>query len=228
MPPVPVEQFARAVDHTLLDPAAGEASVAGRCAETDQYRFASVCILPWWVPAARARLTSAAVCTVVAFPHGLDTTRAKCEAARAAVDSGADEIDVVMAWAALRDGDESGAGRDLAAVVEAVHDLRHDAIVKVIIESACLSAAEIVSACRLVAASGADFAKTSTGTNGGATAEAVALMRRSLPESVRIKASGGIRTASDAAAMLEAGADRIGTSSAIAILDELGANALAR
>jgi len=228
MPPVPAEQFARAVDHTLLDPAAGEVSVARVCAEADEHRFASVCILPWWVEAARARLTSAAVCTVVAFPHGLDTTRAKCEAARAVIDAGADEVDVVMAWAALRDGDESGAGRDLTAVVNAVHDLRRDAIVKVIIESARLSDAEIVSACRLVAAGGADFAKTSTGVAGGATADAVALMRRSLPDSVRIKASGGIRTASDAAEMLAAGADRIGTSSALAILDELGANALAR
>jgi deoxyribose-phosphate aldolase len=228
MPPVPIEQFARAVDHTLLDPGAGEVAVAKVCAEADQHGFATVCVFPWWVPLARSRVSSSAVCTVVSFPHGLDTTRAKCEAARAAVDAGADEVDVVMAWAAMRDGDEGRAGSDVAAVVDAVRRERGDVLVKVIIESSQLTDAEIVSACRIVAAGGADFAKTSTGTTGGATPGAVRLMRRSLPESVRIKASGGIGTASAVVEMLEAGADRIGTSAAVAILDELGANAVAR
>ncbi len=202
--------------------------MARLCAEADQRGFAAVCVFPWWVAAAASRVSSAAVCTVISFPHGLDTTAAKCDAARAAIDAGADEIDVVMAWAALRNRDEAAAGRDMSAVVAAVHDQRGDAIVKVIIESARLTDAEIAAACRLVADSGAEYAKSSTGQAGGATPAAVALMRRSLPDTVLIKASGGIRTANDAAAMLDAGADRIGTSCAVAILDELEANALAR
>jgi deoxyribose-phosphate aldolase len=225
---VPVEQFARAVDHTLLDPGADEASVLRLCAEAEQYRFAAVCVFPWWVELARAQLTNVPVCAVISFPHGLDVTRDKCEAARAAVSAGADEIDVVMAWGPLRDGDELAAGRDITAVVDAVHHERADAVVKVIIESAQLSDLQITWACGLVAASGAEFAKTSTGMAGGATPAAVELMRRSLPGRVAIKASGGIRTAAAAAAMLEAGATRLGTSSAVAILDELEANALAR
>jgi deoxyribose-phosphate aldolase len=228
MPPLPAEQFARAVDHTLLDPGAGGDAVARLCAEADQHRFAAVCVFPWWVEMAASRASSAAVCTVIGFPHGLDTTSAKCDAARAALHAGADEIDVVMAWAALRDGDESAAGRDMAAVAAAVHDQRSDAIVKVIIESSQLTDAEITAACRLVAASGAEYAKTSTGPAGGASPAAVALMRRSLPDRVLIKASGGIRSAEHAAAMLDSGASRLGTSRAVAILDELEANALAR
>jgi len=228
MPPVPVEQFARAVDHTLLDPGAGGVSVTRLCEEADEHGFASVCIFPWWVELARSRVSSAAVCTVIAFPHGLDTTRGKCEAARAAVAAGADEIDVVLAWAALREGDEPAAGRDVDAVVAAVHSQRNDAVVKVIIESARLSDAEIVTACGLVADSGADFAKTSTGVAGAASPAAVKLMRRSLPDRVAVKAAGGIRSAADASVMLESGASRLGTSSAIAILDELEANAVAR
>lgn len=225
---MPVEQFARAVDHTLLDPGAGEASVARLCAEAEQHGFAAVCVFPWWVEVARAQVADVAVCTVISFPHGLDTTRGKCEAARAAVSAGADEIDVVMAWGELCQGDELVAGRDITAVVDAVHEQRSDALVKVIIESAQLSDAQIRWACGLVAASGAEFAKTSTGVGGGATPAAVELMRQSLPARVAIKASGGIRTAADATAMLEAGATRLGTSSAVAILDELEANALAR
>jgi deoxyribose-phosphate aldolase len=224
---VPAEQFARAVDHTLLDPGAGEASVVGLCAEAEQHHFAAVCVFPWWVELARKELSNVALSTVISFPHGLDTTREKCEAAREAISAGVDEIDVVMAWGSLRDGDELAAGRDITAVVDAVHDQRADALVKVIIESAQLSDLQITWACGLVVASGAEFAKTSTGAVGGATAAAVELMRRSLPGRVAIKASGGIRSAAAASAMLEAGATRLGTSHAVAILDELEANALA-
>jgi deoxyribose-phosphate aldolase len=224
---VPAEQFARAVDHTLLDPGAGEASVVGLCAEAEQHHFAAVCVFPWWVELARKELSNVALSTVISFPHGLDTTREKCEAAREAISAGVDEIDVVMAWGSLRDGDELAAGRDITAVVDAVHDQRADALVKVIIESAQLSDLQITWACGLVVASGAEFAKTSTGAVGGATAAAVELMRRSLPGRVAIKASGGIRSAAAASAMLEAGATRLGTSHAVAILDELEANSLA-
>ncbi|HWG83271.1 MAG TPA: deoxyribose-phosphate aldolase [Gaiellales bacterium] len=229
MPPLAVEHVARAVDHTLLDPGAGVASLTSLCQEADEHGFAAVCVYPWWVPRARALLQGdAAVCTVVSFPHGLDATAAKCEAARAAIAAGADEIDVVTAYAALFDGDPKAVGDDLSAVVDAARAERGDAVVKAIIESARLSDEEIVLACGLVAAAGADFAKTSTGHAGGATVPAVSLMRASLPPSVAVKASGGIRTAACALDMLDAGATRIGTSNALSIIAELEAHALAR
>ena len=228
MPPLAVEHVARAVDHTLLDPGAGAASLTALCQEADEHGFAAVCVYPWWVPRARALLQGdAAVCTVVSFPHGLDATAA-CEAARAAIAAGADEIDVVIAYAALLDGDPKAAGDDLSAVVDAARAERGDAVVKAIIESAQLSDDEIVLACGLVAAAGADFAKTSTGHAGGATVPVVSLMRASLPPSVAVKASGGIRTAACALDMLDAGATRIGTSNALSIIAELEAHALAR
>ena len=205
------------------------ASLTSLCQEADEHGFAAVCVYPWWVPRARALLQGdAAVCTVVSFPHGLDATAAKCEAARAAIAAGADEIDVVTAYAALFDGDPKAVGDDLSAVVDAARAERGDAVVKAIIESARLSDDEIVLACGLVAAAGADFAKTSTGHAGGATVPAVSLMRASLPPSVAVKASGGIRTAACALDMLDAGATRIGTSNALSIIAELEAHALAR
>jgi deoxyribose-phosphate aldolase len=170
----------------------------------------------------------AAVCTVVSFPHGLDATAAKCEAARAAIAAGADEIDVVIAYAALVDGDPKATGIDLTAVVDAARAERGDVVVKAIIESAQLSDDEIVLACGLVAAAGADFAKTSTGNAGGATVRAVSLMRASLPPPGAVKASGGIRTAGCALDMMDAGATRIGTSNALSIIAELETHALAR
>jgi len=229
MPPLAVEHVARAVDHTLLDPGAGDASLTALCQEADEHGFAAVCVYPWWVPRARALLQSdAAVATVVSFPHGLDATAAKCEAARAAIATGADEIDVVIAYAALLDGDLKAVSDDLSAVVDAARAERGDVVVKAIIESAQLSDDEIVLACGLVAAAGADFAKTSTGHAGGATVPVVSLMRASLPPSVAVKASGGIRTAASALAMLDAGATRIGTSNALSIIAELETHALAR
>jgi deoxyribose-phosphate aldolase len=229
MPPLAVEHVARAVDHTLLDPGAGDASLTALCREADEHGFAAVCVYPWWVPRARALLQGgAAVCTVVSFPHGLDATAAKCEAARAAIAAGADEIDVVIAYAALLDGDPKATGIDLRAVVDAARAERSDVVVKAIIESAQLSDDEIVVACGLVAAAGADFAKTSTGHAGGATVRAVSLMRESLPRSVAVKASGGIRTAESALDMLDAGATRIGTSNALSIIAELETHAVAR
>ncbi|HEY0388527.1 MAG TPA: deoxyribose-phosphate aldolase [Gaiellales bacterium] len=227
MPPSSAEQLARAIDHTLLDPGAGKDTVRSLCREAAERRFAAVCVYPWWVPMARAELDgAAAVCTVVAL-HGLDSTRAKCGAARAAIAGGADEVDVVLAYAALRGGDAAAAGRDIAEVVAAARAERGDAVVRVIVEAGELTADQLAAACRLVAESGADFAKTSTGTRGGATVEAVSFMRRALPGEVAVKASGGIRTLAAAQALLAAGATRLGTSSGVGILDELEAHAVA-
>jgi deoxyribose-phosphate aldolase len=228
MPPLPAEQIASAIDHTLLDTGCGPDAIEALCDQAAVHGFAAVCVYPWWAGLARARLAgAAAVCTVVSFPHGLDRTEAKCDAAGAAIAAGADEVDVVMAWAALRAGDDAAVADDLSAVVESVRRERPDAVVKVIVESAQLTAGELGRACAAVAASGADLAKTGTGTAGACTVEAVAAMRRALPERVAIKASGGIRTAAAASAMLEAGAVRIGTSSGVAILGELEAHAVA-
>src|SRR5262245_26858555 len=219
MPPLPAEQIASAIDHTLLDTAGGRDAIETLCDQAAAHRFAAVCVYPWWVAAARARLAgAAAVCTVVSFPHGLDVTPAKCDAARAAIAAGADEVDLVMAWPALRAGADAEVAADLSAVVESARRERADAVVKVIVEAAQLTAAELVRACAAVEASGADFAKTGTGTAGPCTVDAVAAMRRALPARVAIKASGGIRTAAAASAMLEAGAARIGTSRGVSVL----------
>ena len=226
MPPLAIETFARAVDHTLLDPAAATPQIDALCDQAAAHGLHAVCVYPWWVARAVARLDGrAAVCTVVGFPHGLDPTAAKLVATRAAVSRGAAEIDVVMAYGALASGETDAVAADLAAVVEAAHG--QGALVKVIVESARLSGDQLRSACRIVAQAGADFAKTSTGLAGPATVEAVELMRETLPATVRVKASGGIRTAQAAAAMLDAGAARLGTSATLAIIDELRLNAVA-
>jgi deoxyribose-phosphate aldolase len=228
MPPLSAEQIASAIDHTLLDSAAGAGAVEALCDQAAVNGFVAVCVYPWWLAAARARLSGgAAVCTVVSFPHGLDGTAAKCDAARAAIADGADEIDVVMAWATIRGGTDGDAAADLAAVVEAARRERPDVVVKAIVESAQLDADELGRACAAVAASGVDFAKTCTGVAGPCTVDAVAAMRRALPSRVAIKASGGIRTAAAARAMLAAGATRIGTSSGLSIVGELEAHAVA-
>jgi|tagenome__1003787_1003787.scaffolds.fasta_scaffold20989465_10 deoxyribose-phosphate aldolase len=229
MPPPASETFARAVDHTLLDPAAGAAAIDALCDEAGAHGFAAVCVYPWWVARCTARLlhSDAAVATVISFPHGLDETRSKVEAGRAAIASGADELDVVLPWGPVRDGDEAGALADMEAFVKACRLERPDVVVKIILEAAELDPPSLEAACRVVAASGADFAKTSTGMRGGARVDDVVAMRGHLPAAVRIKASGGIRDAATAAAMLDAGAERLGTSSAIAILEELERHAVA-
>ncbi len=226
MPPLAPGSFTAAVDHTLLDAAASADDIDRLCDEAREHRFASVCVYPWWVERAAARLDGAcAVCTVIGFPHGLDRTPAKVAAARDALAAGAAEIDAVIAYGALRSGEAEAVLADARALATAVHG-EPGAILKLIVESSRLSEDELARACAIVAASGADFAKTSTGLAGGATVEAVRAMRSALPAAVAVKASGGIRSAEAAAAMLEAGASRLGTSSAIAILEELSLDAV--
>jgi deoxyribose-phosphate aldolase len=229
MPSLASETFVRAVDHTLLDAAAGAAAIDALCDEAAAHGFAAVCVYPWWVARCTARLlhSGAQIATVISFPHGLDETRAKNEAARTAIAAGADELDVVLPWGPLRDGDEAGALADMEAFVKASRLERSDVVVKIIVEATELDPESRRAACRVVTASGADYAKTSTGMRGGARVDDVRELRAGLPESIRIKASGGIRDAAAAAAMLDAGADRLGTSSAVAILEELERHAVA-
>jgi deoxyribose-phosphate aldolase len=205
------------IDHTLLRPDATRDEIRSLCEEARTHGFAAACVNPVWVPLCAADLSdgSTRVCTVVGFPLGASRTSTKVEAARRATDDGADELDMVMAIGLLRSGEDSAVEDDIAAVVNAVGGRT----VKVILETALLSMEEIERACVLAKDAGATFVKTSTGFGpGGATAEVVARMRAAVGPKMGVKASGGIRDAIRARQMLEAGADRLGTSSALAIL----------
>lgn len=209
------------IDHTLLRPDATPEQVAALCDEAARYRFASVCVNPAFVPMCARRLagTPVAVCTVIGFPLGATTTKAKVFEAAQAAANGATELDMVLAIGRLKAGELREVAEDIAAVVEAGHAA--GALVKVIVETALLSDEEKVLACLLAARAGADFVKTSTGfSGGGATAADIALMRRAVGPEVGVKASGGVRSLADAQAMVAAGADRIGASAGVAIVRE--------
>jgi len=216
------EQLARLIDHTLLKPSATKDDIRRLCEEAKTYGFWSVCINPFYVKltADILRNSDVRICSVVGFPFGASTTKIKTFEAEKAVDDGADEIDMVMNIGALKSQDYEFVKADIRSVVEHVKAGK-DKIVKVIIETGLLSEDEKVLACRLVRDSGADFVKTSTGFNApGATANDVKLMRDTVGPNFGLKASGGIRTYQDAVNLIEAGANRIGTSSGIAIIEK--------
>ncbi len=223
-----VREFAKTVDHTLLRPDAVEDDVRRLCREAAQYHFAAVCILPCHVRLAAKELrgTDVKVATVIAFPFGADTTMVKAAAVRDAIQGGASELDVVMNVSKFLSGEFAYVAEELASLngevsAVAMNNGLNDAVLKVIIESAYLSNKMKRLAVQVVAASGADFVKTSTGFgSGGATTEDVALLREEAPEGLAVKASGGIRTLEDALDMLNAGASRIGTSGGVAIMRE--------
>lgn len=207
------------IDHTLLKPEASEAEILELCAEAAEYHFKSVCINPIWVKTVKTALKGSGVltCSVIGFPLGATPSDVKTFEARGAVLDGADEIDMVINIAAARAGDKGALVDDISAVADAVH--AGGAILKVIIETALLSDDQKVLACLASVEAGADFVKTSTGFNGGgATAEDIALMRRTVGPDLGVKASGGVRSLADAQAMIAAGATRIGASSGIAIV----------
>jgi deoxyribose-phosphate aldolase len=211
--------IAATIDHTLLKATATETAVRLLCAEARQYRFASVCVNPCWVPLCVEELKGSGVpvCTVVGFPLGANESATKAAEARLAVSQGAGEVDMVMNLGRAKAGDWKAVRSDIQAVVAA----SKPAIVKVILETCYLDANEKIEACKAAEAAGADFVKTSTGFGtGGATVEDVGLMRATIGKSMRVKASGGIKTRSDAIAMLNAGADRIGASAGVSILGE--------
>ncbi len=214
------EQFAKTIDNTLLRPTSTRDEVLQLCEESAARHFAAVCILPCWVGAAAKALsgTDVKVCTVAAFPHGASTKLCKVYEAKNAGANGAQEVDLVMNLSRFKSGDYDGVLADLRGVAEAV---RGAALLKVIIETCFLSPEEIELASRLVQEAGADFVKTSTGTaGGGATADDIRRIRRAVGSSpIGIKASGGIKTVETALQMLDAGANRIGTSSGAALYD---------
>ncbi|AND41562.1 deoxyribose-phosphate aldolase [Cytobacillus oceanisediminis] len=212
---------AKMIDHTLLKADATKDQIEKICAEAKEYNFASVCVNPAWVKLSSDLLngTEVKVCTVIGFPLGASTPETKAYETKNAIENGATEVDMVINIGALKGGDIELVERDIRAVVDAA---KGKALTKVIIETCLLTEEEKVRACELSVKAGADFVKTSTGfSTGGATAEDIALMRKTVGPEIGVKASGGVRSAEDAQKMIDAGATRIGASSGAAIVNGL-------
>jgi deoxyribose-phosphate aldolase len=220
------EGVAALVDHTLLKPEATEADVVALLQEAAELDVFAVCVSPTMVATAKSFRTGGYhIASVVGFPSGKHLSAIKAEEARLAVQSGAGEIDMVIDVGSALEGDFDAVKADIAAVFDAIPDY---AVLKVIVESAALIAVggeqRLIDVCRVAEDAGADFVKTSTGFHpgGGASVRAVELMARTVGGRLGVKASGGIRTAEDAVAMLDAGATRLGLSGTRAVLDGLG------
>jgi deoxyribose-phosphate aldolase len=214
-------EIARLIDHTLLKPDATREQVEKLCAEAREHGFATVCVNPTWVRlcADLLRGSETRVCTVAGFPLGATPAEVKAYEAARVIHDGAAEVDMVMNVGALKSGDYRTAERDVAAVV--LECRRGGALSKVIIEAALLTDDEKVKACVISKVAGADFVKTSTGFGpGGATAADVALMRRVVGPEMGVKAAGGVRDLKAAQAMIDAGADRLGASVGVKIVQE--------
>lgn len=212
-------EIARLIDHTLLKADASREAVIRLAEEAKQYRFASVCVNPAQVKTAYEVLKDTPdvkVCTVIGFPLGATMPEVKAFEVREAIAAGATEVDMVINIGALKDKQDDLVEQDIRAVVEAA---KGKALTKVIIETCLLTDEEKVRACRLAVKAGADFVKTSTGfSTGGATAEDIALMRKTVGPDIGVKASGGVRSLEDVQAMIKAGATRIGSSSGVSIV----------
>jgi len=214
------EELARIIDSTNVKATATKSEIEKLCKQAVEYGFGCVCVNPVYVKLAATLLkgSKAKVCSTIGFPFGVTLSDIKALEAVKAVENGAEELDMVINSSALKSGDYEAVKRDVAAVVD-VKRLSNEIVVKVIIETAYLTKEEKVIACRLVKEAGADFVKTSTGFFGkGATVEDVRLMRQTVGKDMGVKAAGGIRTYADAVAMIEAGANRIGTSTAVQII----------
>ncbi len=212
------------IDLAVLRPDATRNDVLRGCEQAKLWNVKSLIVLPCWLELIVRELEGSGVIpsTVIAFPFGAETTEFKIATAKWAVQIGAGELDMVMAIGRFKSGDYDFVRSDIEAVVEAAKSVNSDTIVKVIVETGYLTDDEKRKAAQIVEAAGADFVKTSTGFGpSGATVEDVRLLRQSVSERVKVKAAGGIRSWEQAKALLEAGADRIGTSSAEAILIEL-------
>jgi deoxyribose-phosphate aldolase len=213
---------ARMIDHTNLRPEATPAQITRLCEEAREFGFAAVMVNGCYVDLAHSLLqnTQVKVGAVIGFPLGATVTKVKqCEAVEL-LRLGAQEIDMVLNVGALKAGEREQVASDIRALAEVTH--KRESLLKVILETVLLTDDEKVTASRLSVEAGADFVKTSTGfLGGGATAADVALMRRTVGTKCGVKASGGIRTATDFKAMIAAGADRIGTSNGVSIIREL-------
>ncbi|WP_099468928.1 deoxyribose-phosphate aldolase [Konateibacter massiliensis] len=209
---------AKYFDHTILKADATKAQVTKICEEALEHDFASVCVNSYYTAFVAEKLkgSDVKVCSVVGFPLGMMSTRAKCFETEAAIEDGAEEIDMVINVGALKDKEYDVVYEDIRKVKEACKD---KAILKVIIEACLLTDEEKVKACELSKKAEADFVKTSTGfSTGGATTADVKLMRETVGAEIGVKASGGIRDRKTAEAMAEAGANRLGTSATVDII----------
>jgi deoxyribose-phosphate aldolase len=211
--------IARYIEHTNLSPTLSIQSIDQLVEEARQYNFLGVCVPPFWVKRAQREIGKDKILliTVAGFPLGYSMTETKLDEIKRAIDNGADEIDVVWNISSFKTG-IPWTKIEIAKCSKLAHD--HQKVLKVIIETAYLSDAEIAEACKLCADAGADFVKTSTGfAPAGAKVDHIRLMRQSVPPEVGIKASGGIKTLDQALQLIEAGADRLGTSSGISIVN---------
>ena len=212
----------RLIDHTLLKPEATREQILKLCEEARSHNFFSVCINPFNVQYANSYLTGSDVkiCTVIGFPLGANTTETKVFETKQAIKDGAHEIDMVINIGAIKNKDWDYVKQDIKAVVNAAEKK----IVKVILETCLLNDVEKIKACEMAAQAGAHFVKTSTGfSTSGATLEDVQLMKRNILPTMEVKASGGVRDLAAAKAFMAAGATRLGTSSGIAIVNDLQA-----
>lgn len=217
-----VRELAQMIDHAVLRPTQAERDVVDACTIARRERIASVVVKPFYVPDCARLLKDSGVrtSTVIGFPHGGQAAEVKVTTSLSALRDGASELDMVINIGALIEKDYATIEKEIASVVGVGH--ANQALVKVILETAYLDDAQKAIAAQIAVAAGADFVKTSTGFGPeGATVEDVRLLRQVVGRSVGVKASGGIRTLDDALAMIEAGADRLGTSSTSSILDEL-------
>lgn len=211
--------IARYIEHTNLSPTLTIKSIDKLVEEARQHNFLGICVPPFWVKRAQREIGKDKILlvTVAGFPLGYNMTETKLDEIKTAIDNGADEIDVVWNISSFKTG-IPWTKIEIAKCSKLVHD--HQKILKVIIETAYLSDAEIIEACKLCTDAGADFVKTSTGfAPSGAKIEHVKLMRESVPSTVGVKASGGIKTLEQAIQLIEAGANRLGTSSGISIIN---------
>ena len=211
------------IDHTILNPTANETDIRKYCEEAWIHQFKAICVAPTYVKYVREMMefcpTPIETATVIGFPFGYTTTANKMQEARQALQDGATELDIVINMSQFKSMAYLSVRAELTELVQLTH--AHQAIAKIIIETAYLDAFELHTACEICVEAQADFVKTSTGyAPAGASVEIVRTLKSILPAAVKIKASGGIRTYEQAYALVEAGADRIGTSQAVAIVQK--------
>lgn len=214
-------QLAKYMDHTMLKPEATAEMIDKTVEEARKYNTASVCINPYWVKRVHEGLegTDVNTCTVVGFPLGATSTASKVFETKQAIADGADEIDMVINIGELKGGNDQAVEDDIRAVAEATH--AEGKLLKVIIENCLLTDEEKKRASRLTVKGGADFVKTSTGfSTSGAKAQDVKLMREAVGPDFKIKAAGGIHSLAESYDMIEAGANRLGVSASVKILEE--------
>lgn len=215
-------ELAKYIDHTALKATVTEDEVLTLCREAKQHQFAAVCVNPYWIPVVHEQLLNSGIdtCTVVGFPLGANPTKVKEFETEWTLDHGADEVDMVVNVGEIKKGQWTFIENEIASLASLVHNRNN--ILKVIFETCFLSNEEITKLCHICVSAGADFVKTSTGFGtGGATVDHVKLMADTVNGKCKVKASGGIRSLDSASSMINAGADRIGTSSGVAIISEI-------